>query len=47
MKEFLVDIKKIGLHTKARIFASNQAHAFRLAKEMYPDYRIGSIKEIK
>ncbi len=47
MKEFLVDIKKTGLHTKARIFASNQAHAFRLAKEMYPDYRIGSIKEIK
>lgn len=47
MKEFLIDIKKTGLHTKTRIFASNQAHAFRLVKEMYPDYRIGSIKEIK
>lgn len=47
MKEFLVDIIKPKLQTKARIFASNAAHAYRLAKDMYPDYRIGNIKEIK
>ncbi len=49
MKEFIVDLfpKKGGQPTKARIFAGNEAGAFRLAQQMYPEYRPGSIKAVK
>lgn len=49
MKEFIVDLYKKGggLPTKTRVFAGNAAGAIKIAKEMNPDYRTGSAKEVK
>jgi type I site-specific restriction endonuclease len=48
MKEYLIDLYKKtgGLPTKTRVFASNQASALKIAKQMNPDYRTGGIKQI-
>jgi hypothetical protein len=49
MKEWIVDLYPIGkgTPTKIRIFAANQAHAVKIAKEMYPNYHTGSIKLVQ
>lgn len=46
MKEYVVDLHPIGggSQTKTRVFASNPAHAIKIAKEMYPKYRTGTVK---
>ncbi len=46
MREWIVDLynKSGGLPTKTRIFAANQGAAIKLAKEMNPNYRTGSVK---
>lgn len=48
MKEWIVDLykKSGGIPTKTRIFAPNQAAAIKLAKDMNPNYRTGSVKPI-
>lgn len=48
MKEWLVDLYPIGKGspTKTRVFAANQAHAMKVAKEMHPNYRPFSAKLI-
>lgn len=48
MKEWLIDLYpiQIGVPTKVRVFAANQAQALKVAKEMYPQYKPGSIKQI-
>jgi len=48
MKEFLIDLypKKGGTPTKTRVFAPNQAAAIKIAKEMNPNYKTGSIKTL-
>lgn len=49
MKEFIVDLykKSGGMPTKMRIFAPNFSSALKIAKEMNPNYRTGSVKPIK
>ena len=46
MKEYIVDLYPIGggLRTKTRIFAGNEAGAIKIAREMNPKYRTGSVK---
>jgi hypothetical protein len=46
MKEYVVDLHPIGggSQTKIRVFASNPAHAIKIAREIYPNYRTGSVK---
>ena len=48
MKEWIVDLFPIGggMPTKVRVFAPNQAAAIKLAKDLHPNYRTGSIKPI-
>lgn len=49
MKEWIIDLYPIGggQPTKTRVFAANQAAAIKIAKEMHPEYRTGSIKPVK
>ncbi|WP_168196992.1 hypothetical protein [Flavobacterium alkalisoli] len=49
MKEFIVELlpKGGGLKTATRVFAANQASALVTAKKMNPNYRTGSIKQVK
>ena len=46
MKEWIVDLypRGGGLPTKTRVFAANQAAAIKIAREMNPGYRTGSVK---
>lgn len=48
MKEYIVDLHPINgdSQTKTRVFASNPAHAIKIAREMYPNYRTGSVKSV-
>ncbi len=48
MKEYLIDLynKKGGLPSKTRVFASNQAAAIKIAREMNPNYKTGAIKQL-
>lgn len=48
MREWIVDLYKVGggLPSKTRVFAANQAAAIKIAKEMNPGYRTGSVKSV-
>ncbi|MBZ9632540.1 hypothetical protein LB465_17305 [Salegentibacter sp. LM13S] len=45
MKEWIVNLhpKGGGLLTKTRVFAANQGAALKIAREMNPNYRTGSV----
>jgi len=48
MKEWIVDLYPVGkgFPTKTRVFAANQAAAVKIAKEMYPSYHTGTVKQV-